>query len=153
MILDFLRIDEVDLHVLIIADGENRVVQRDAFQCGRFQSPGHDVPWIDLEGARRHTEDRISLRIIPGKIRKRHASMDIRRDFLDRDCPAQHFLLRYGIIEDPGRTEARHLEEEQHDKKNGNEQAEKSGGIERPLPFFLVLLQFPEHRLPSFASS
>ena len=117
IIFDFLWIDEVALHILIVADGEDRIVQRDAFQRGRFHSPGHDVPWIDLQRPCRHTEDRISLRIIPGKVRERHAAMDIRCDFLDRDRPAQHFLLRYGIIEDSGRAEARHFEEEQHDEE------------------------------------
>ncbi|MFR9257189.1 MAG: hypothetical protein ACLVJ6_17780, partial [Merdibacter sp.] len=85
IIFDFLWIDEVDLHILIVADGEDRIVQRDAFQRGRFHSPGHDH---GLTFERPCLGGSDFLRIIPGKVRERHAAMDIRCDFLDRDRPA-----------------------------------------------------------------
>ncbi len=144
----FLPFHKVHVHILVEADGEGRAVQGDFFQCGGDEVFGNDVPGVHFEGAGGDAEDGISFRIVPGKVFKGDAAVDIGGDGLHGDGAAEHILPGGGVVENAGGAEAGQLGQQEDEAEKGKKDTQDGEGIGGPLFFSAKSGELFLHRYP-----
>ena len=92
-----------------------------------------DIPGVDAEGAFRHPQDRVSVYIVPGKVRESDTSAGIGRNRFYRDGSPQHVLPAGSIVEDLGCPVGKNLCRNENERKNGDKEPAEVEGVSFPL--------------------
>ena len=148
ILLDFalFPVYEVHVHVFVEVDRKDRTFQGDFLKGGGDKSLLQDIPGIHLEGAGRDPEDRVALRVVPGKIRKGDTAVDIGGDGLHGNGAPEHVLPGGGVVEEACGAVAQDFCKKEKKAEKGGSKAQNDENVPGPVLLFPKFCQFFLHR-------